>query len=242
MAVQVGDALTTPRDPFGRLLVPDHVDGPKSAVLRRLANEFVLLDFVARNSAPKSSGWGAVPSRVPCRAPTDELERWTEQARAQAEQARVDAEAAKTDAHLARVETEAAVVRPRSFAARRLASARSSTGPQDRPRSCSVARSSKRPGIPVAHRLPLDLVRLWRRRGLSADHRDPGLCRASSHRTDPAPPEPVGSQPGMVIVGGWTRHAGMSRTWPSRCGHASARSSPASSRTRPPMRWPTTRW
>ena len=49
LAVQVGDSPTTPRDPFGRPLAPEHGDGLEPVALRRLANEFVLLDFVARN-------------------------------------------------------------------------------------------------------------------------------------------------------------------------------------------------
>ena len=150
-------------------------DGPESAALRRLANEFVLLDFVARNLRAQVFRLGGSsvegPDAVRRR---DELERWTEQARAQAEQARVDAEAAKTDAHLARVETEAARGEAEELRREAARLARSSTGRQGQPRSGSadVRRTARHPAS--APRLPLDLVRLWRRRGLSADRSKTG--------------------------------------------------------------------
>lgn len=205
LAVQVGDALTTPRDPFGRLLVPDRVDGPESPVLRRLANEFVLLDFVARNLRAQvfRLGGSSVEGSDAVRR-RDELERWTEQARAQAEQARVDAEAAKTDAQLARVETEAA--RGEADELRREAARLSAE--LDRTSSSTsfllgrtFVEAARHPSS--APRLPLDLVRLWRRRGLSADHsKIPAPPKRSRSSTVPAPVEPAGSQPGAVSVEG----------------------------------------
>ena len=138
-------------------------------------------------------------------------------------------------AQLARAETEAARARP-TLAVKRLASARGRPH-LGQPRSCSAARSSKRPGVPPAPASPLDLVRLWRR-GLSADHSD----RASPTpriSTETAPWNRADHNPAVS----W----GHGRVTPV-CPHmafemqpAGVRSSPASSRTRR-RALPTTRW
>ena len=205
MAVQVGEALTTPRDPFGQPLVPERVDGPEPAVLRRVANEFVLLDFVARNLRAQVFRLGGSsvegPDAVRRR---DELERWTEQARAQAEQARVDAEAAETDAQLARAETEAArgeAEKLRREVARMSAEVDRIAASTSFRLGNTLVTTARHPAS--APRLPLDLVRLWRRRGLSADHARSGPPRDRPRAsTDQPLPAPAGSPPSAVSASG----------------------------------------
>ena len=245
MAVQVGDKLTSPRDPYGRELVSAHADGLEPAALRRLANEFVLLDFVARNLRAQvfrlggSSVEGADAARR-----RDELERWTEQARAQAEQARVDAEAATTDAQLARAETEAArgeVEELRREADRLKAEIDRISASTSFLLGHTLVATARHPAS--APRLPLELVRLWTRRGLSTDHPTTRVPvdrpRASTKQSLPAP---EGSPPTVVreVREDETRRfvAHMAFDDASR---GSVRSSPASSQTRRRVRWPTTR-
>ena len=187
MAVQVGDRLATPRDPFGTPLVPEPGDALEPAALRRLANEFVLLDFVARNLRAQVFRLGGSsfegPDAVRRR---DELERWTEQARAQAEQSRSDAEAAKADAQAARAEAEAAqaevdALRREATALRaevdRLAASTSFL------LGHRLVEAAKHPASTA--RLPVDLVRLWRQRGKASVH--PRATRPSPTRAPVAP-------------------------------------------------------
>jgi hypothetical protein len=192
MAIQTGDRLAMARDPFGTTLVPEPADTFEPDVIRRLANEFVLLDFVARNlraqvfrlGGSSVEGGDAVRRR-------DELERWTEQARAQAEQSRADAEAAKANAELARVETEAAQQEAdelRREAARLRAEVDRIAGSTSFLLGHRLVETARHPGN--APGLPVDLVRIWRRRGQA---KDGATATAPTNRPPPPaarPPEP----------------------------------------------------
>ena len=223
MAVQVGDGLTIPRDPFGRQLVPERVGGPEAAVLRRLASEFVLLDFVARNlraqvfrlggssvegpdavpggtssnDGPSSAGAGRAGARRRGRHDRRATgPRRGEAARAEADELR--REAARLNAEVDRISRSTSFLLGRTF-----------------------VETARRPAN--APRLPLDLVRLWRRRGLSADHSrtvaSPGVPAFRLKR-------PRGT--GRITIpcgerwGHGRGHAGLSRTWPSRCSRAAS--------------------
>jgi hypothetical protein len=194
MAVHLGRDVALPRDPFGQPIAATTPDDSQVELMRRLANEFVLLDFVARNLRAQVFRLGGSSVEGPdALRRRDELERWTEQARAQAEQARVDAEAAKADAQLARAETEA--VRTEADALRhelvRL------HGEIDRVSTSTSFLVGRRIVETARHptstpRLPIDLVRLWRRRGRAVDTSKPaGGAKKRQALTVPPAPAPA---------------------------------------------------
>ena len=203
MVARVGDSLVTPRDPFGQRLGPATVEAMEPPVLRRLANEFVLLDFVARNLRAQVFRLGGSsvegPDAVRRR---DELERWTEQARAQSEQARADADAARTDAQVARADAEAARAEVDGMR-RNVERLRDQIDRINASTSFRLGRilvGTARHPAATPH-LPLDLVRLWRHRGRAGKRTEtpgprPATARPGSER--PVPPAPTVGHPPSV--------------------------------------------